>query len=154
MKRRALALWLLTMCMVAVLALAQDTSNEMQDSEAQETKVQDPLYQDSSQPTEARVADLLAQMTLVEKVGQMTQIDVGRLLGQDQWDRGPLNEKWVRTVFEEHQVGSLLSGGGVAPETNTPEAWAQLSNDFTKGGLNVFPLRYSLHSRSRRRARS
>ncbi len=47
-----------------------------------------PLYQDASQPVKTRVADLLSQMTLVEKVGQMTQIDVTRMMGEDEWDRG------------------------------------------------------------------
>src|SRR5688572_12209418 len=32
-----------------------------------------PLYRDASAPIDARVADLLAQMTLDEKIGQMTQ---------------------------------------------------------------------------------
>ncbi|HEY4157004.1 MAG TPA: glycoside hydrolase family 3 N-terminal domain-containing protein, partial [Polyangiaceae bacterium] len=37
-----------------------------------------PLYKDSKQPLETRVEDLLARMTLPEKVGQMMQMD-GRL---------------------------------------------------------------------------
>lgn len=146
MKRRVLV-WLLTLYMVAIyivamFALAQDTSTEETQTQKTETQrlVQGSLYQDSSQPTQARVADLLSQMTLSEKVGQMTQIDVSRLMGQDPWDRGPLNEDWVRTVFEDHQVGSLLSGGGVAPETNTPEAWAQLSNELQEAALEYSRL--------------
>ncbi|WP_369812792.1 glycoside hydrolase family 3 protein, partial [Kineosporia sp. R_H_3] len=34
-----------------------------------------PIYQDASQPVEARLEDLLARMTLPEKVGQMVQLD-------------------------------------------------------------------------------
>jgi hypothetical protein len=34
-----------------------------------------PKYKDPKQPIGARVEDLLARMTLVEKIGQMTQIE-------------------------------------------------------------------------------
>ena len=32
------------------------------------------VYQDASRPVDERVQDLLAQMTLAEKIGQMTQL--------------------------------------------------------------------------------
>src|SRR5215204_1773318 len=35
----------------------------------------EPRYKDSSQAVEARVEDLLGQMTLAEKIGQMTQVE-------------------------------------------------------------------------------
>ena len=34
-----------------------------------------PVYRDASQPVEKRVDDLLARMTLAEKIGQMTQVE-------------------------------------------------------------------------------
>jgi hypothetical protein len=34
------------------------------------------MYMDSQTPLEDRLANLLAQMTLAEKIGQMTQVDV------------------------------------------------------------------------------
>src|SRR5215208_5838366 len=37
----------------------------------------DADYLDSSAATEARVADLLARMTIEEKIGQMTQVEKG-----------------------------------------------------------------------------
>lgn len=85
-------------------------------------------YRDAGLPTEARVADLLERMTLEEKVGQMTMIDVARLMGTGEWDRGPLNETWVRRVLLERHVGALLSGGGAAPVPNDPESWAEMTN--------------------------
>ena len=98
------------------------------------------VYQDSSQSTEARVDDLLSQMTLAEKVGQMTQIDAGRLMGQDQWDRGPLNEDWLDIVFADNHVGSILSGGGVAPASNTPAAWVEMTNALQDAALEASRL--------------
>lgn len=96
---------------------------------------QDPLYKDTSQSVEARVADLLPRMTLAEKVGQMTQINVTRLMGTGEWDRGPLNEEWLERVFGDNQVGSILSGGGAAPVPNTPAAWAEMTNTLQEAAL-------------------
>jgi hypothetical protein len=52
-------------------------------------------------------------MTLAEKVGQMTQVDVRKLQGDpaNDWDRGPLNDVMMRQVLLDAAVGSVLSGG-------------------------------------------
>src|SRR5258708_17061836 len=42
-----------------------------------------PIYSDASQPVEARVDDLLARMTLAEKIGQMTQVEKGSITSDD-----------------------------------------------------------------------
>jgi beta-glucosidase len=54
---------------------------------------------------------LVESMTLLEKVGQMTQVDVHSL-----------REGAVRDLG----IGSVLSGGGGNPTPNTPQAWAQM----------------------------
>jgi beta-glucosidase len=58
---------------------------------------------------------LLADMTLAEKVGQMTQV-----------------EKFSISPDEvaEHGIGSVLSGGGGNPEPNTPEAWTEMVSAY------------------------
>ena len=63
---------------------------------------------------ENRVADLLAQMTLAEKIGQMTQVDV----------RGITADELAR-----YSIGSVLSGGGANPTPNTPATWAGMVRD-------------------------
>ncbi|WP_281173232.1 glycoside hydrolase family 3 protein, partial [Deinococcus pimensis] len=93
---------------------------------------QGALYLDPSASVEDRVRDLLGRMTLEEKVGQLAMIDVTRLMGRDEWDRGPLNEEWMGRVLDERHVGSLLSGGGSAPVPNTPQAWARMTNDLQR----------------------
>ncbi len=93
------------------------------------------VYLDPAQSVAARVADLLARLTLAEKVGQMTQIDVTRLMGSGEWDRGPLNDEWLQRVLVDNHVGSLLSGGGAAPVPNTPQAWAELTNELQRYAL-------------------
>ena len=79
-------------------------------------------------------------MTLAEKVGQMTQIDVARLMGEGPWDRGPLSEEWLEIMFNKNQVGSILSGGGAAPVPNTPKAWAEMTNQLQEAALNYSRL--------------
>ena len=37
------------------------------------------IYPDPSQPTRGRVDDLLLRMTLDEKIGQMTQVEMGSI---------------------------------------------------------------------------
>jgi len=127
LKKSYLYLFIFSVTLCALLfGFAQDTSAS--------------LYKDATQPTEARVADLLAQMTLKEKVGQMTQIDVARIMGDGPWDRGPLSEDWLKIVFEKNQVGSILSGGGAAPIPNTPQAWAEMTNQLQEAALNYSRL--------------
>lgn len=79
-----------------------------------------PVYTDASLPVETRVADLLARMTLEEKIGQMTLV-----------------EKFSLTpgVVTEHFIGGVLSGGGGRPAENTPAAWAAMVDDFQAGAL-------------------
>lgn len=88
-------------------------------------------YRDPSARVSDRVADLLACMTLEEKLGQMIQID----------------RRYLRDV--EHiatfHIGSVLSGGGSAPEPNAPEVWADMVDGFQRVALSTrlaIPLLY------------
>lgn len=65
--------------------------------------------------TEERVESLLAQMTLAEKIGQMTQVDSNAL--KDKSD------------IQKYALGSVLSGGGSDPTNNSPAAWKQLTDE-------------------------
>ncbi|MBN2146316.1 MAG: glycoside hydrolase family 3 C-terminal domain-containing protein [Anaerolineales bacterium] len=87
------------------------------------TEISIITYLDSSAPIEARVEDLLARMTLEEKVGQMTQIE-----------KGSLQEGMVARYF----LGSVLSGGGGYPMgDNTVEGWAEMVNTFQAEALST-----------------
>ncbi len=95
-----------------------------------------PAYKNSSLSTAQRVDDLLSQMTLAEKIGQMTQaerIDV---------DADP-------SLITTHGLGSILSGGGSTPASNTPEAWADMVDRFQEAALETrlgIPLLYGVDS--------
>jgi beta-glucosidase len=84
---------------------------------------------------EARVDDLLARMTLEEKIGQMTQANAGSLA--DPADIARL------------ALGSLLSGGDDLPSPNTPTGWADAFDRFQRIALTTrlgIPLLYGVDS--------
>lgn len=91
------------------------------------------LYKNAAQPVETRVSDLLARMTLAEKIGQMTQIE--RLVASPQ-------------VLKDNFIGSLLSGGGSVPRKQATAAeWVNMVNDFQKACLSTrlgIPMIYGI----------
>lgn len=63
-----------------------------------------------------KVDKLLIQMTLEEKAGQMTQVDVNYL--DDPND------------IKTYHLGSILSGGNSKPKINSPKGWLEMARDF------------------------
>jgi beta-glucosidase len=93
-------------------------------------------YEDASLPVTERVADLLARMTLAEKVGQMTQTERYQVFD----DATPITT-W--------HLGGILSGGGSTPSQNTPTAWADMVDRFQQAALATrlhIPLLYGIDS--------
>jgi len=75
---------------------------------------------------------LMERMTLLEKIGQMTQVDVHSL-----------REGAVRRFG----IGSVLSGGGGNPTPNNPEAWADMVQRVQREALESrlgIPLLYGV----------
>ncbi|MEV8374118.1 glycoside hydrolase family 3 N-terminal domain-containing protein [Kribbella sp. NPDC056861] len=92
-----------------------------------------PAYKDSTQPVKVRVQDLLARMTLDDKLGQMIQAE--RL--------GITEPADVAT----YRLGSLLSGGSSQPTPNTPQSWADMYDGFQRTALSSplgIPLIYGV----------
>lgn len=91
-------------------------------------------YENASLPVTTRVADLLARMTLAEKVGQMTQTERYKVYND-------------ATLITTGNLGSILSGGGSTPTQNTPTAWADMVDRFQKAALATrlhIPLLYGI----------
>jgi len=82
-----------------------------------------PPYKDPSQPVTVRVNDLLARMSLDEKIGQMTQAE-----------RGALQPQSDLATF---RIGSVLSGGGSAPSPNNATSWANMYDSFQQTALST-----------------
>lgn len=79
------------------------------------------------------ISELIKDMTLEEKIGQMTQVDYRYL--KDKSD------------ITKYFLGSILSGGGSTPPTNQPSSWVDLYNGFQKEALKTrlkIPLIYGI----------
>ncbi len=90
-----------------------------------------PLYLDPAAPIDDRVTDLLARMSLEEKIGQMTLAERDAL-------------KNVEDIAAYH-LGALLSGGGSTPSPNTPKSWADMYDGYQEQALSTrlgIPLLY------------
>lgn len=67
---------------------------------------------------EQRITDLMARMTLEEKVGQVIQADIDSVTPEQ---------------VREYNLGSVLNGGSSAPGNdlrNTPDSWLALADEF------------------------
>ena len=82
---------------------------------------------------DTQVAALLAQMTLDEKIGQMTQAD--------------LNCVTNRADIQKYGFGSMLSGGDSKPPENSPAGWLATCNELQSWALKTrlkIPLIYGV----------
>jgi len=90
------------------------------------------IYQDATRPVEERVSDLLSQMTLAEKIGQMAQAEKNSIPPDD-----------VNHYF----MGSVLSGGGGSPATNNLNEWRKMVNAYMLASLRTrlgIPMIYGI----------
>lgn len=80
----------------------------------------------------AQVEHLLQQMTLAEKIGQMTQVEKNSITPED---------------VTRYAIGSVLSGGGGSPLPNNPQSWADMVCDFQEAALQTrlrIPILYGV----------
>jgi len=99
-------------------------------------KVTSEVARDSK--VEARIAELLAQLTLEQKVAQMVQADIRNITPQD-----------VKT----YRLGSILNGGGAWPSNDKHAAisdWVRLADQYydasmdTSGGAPAIPVMWGV----------
>ncbi len=92
------------------------------------------LYKDPSQPVEARVEDLLARMTLDEKVAQMVQ---------------PVQLGITPEEVGQYALGSVLSTAGSISETNSLSDWTIIPRMYLDSSMQTrlaIPLIYGIDS--------
>ncbi|MFN3699381.1 MAG: glycoside hydrolase family 3 N-terminal domain-containing protein, partial [Dictyoglomus sp.] len=87
----------------------------------------------SEETIDERVERLLSQMTLEEKVGQMTQVD----------------SSYIRDLqdIKRYFIGSVLSGGNSGPSNPTPKNWADYVDRFQYYALQTrlkIPILYGI----------
>ena len=86
----------------------------------------------SNKGIKTSVESLLENMTLAEKIGQMTQVD-----------KRAIQPAEVKRWF----LGSVLSGGGANPAPNNPQNWAAMVESFQEAALETrlgIPLIYGV----------
>ncbi len=79
-----------------------------------------------------QIEALLQQMTLPEKIGQMTQPEKNSVTPQ---------------AVTDYAIGSVLSGGGGTPAQNTPTGWAAMVREYADAALQTrlgIPLVYGV----------
>jgi beta-glucosidase len=92
-------------------------------------------YRDATLPPEERASILLAQLSVEDKIGQMTQVARDYLASVDD--------------IRFYRLGSVLSGGGSAPRPNTVAAWREMTDTMQRAALSTdfgIPLLYGSDS--------
>jgi len=92
-----------------------------------------PPYKNASLSAGTRATDLLSRMSLEEKLGQMIAVERQGLSSLDD--------------IQASRLGSVYSGGGSVPATNTPGAWASMVDGYQAKALttpHAVPLIYGI----------
>ncbi len=92
----------------------------------------DAAYLQADLPVAIRVEDLMARMSLADKIGQMTLVE-----------KNSINPDDIRDMA----IGGLLSGGGGYPDENTAQDWAEMVDGFQAHALDSYlgiPLIYGV----------
>jgi beta-glucosidase len=139
--QRWLRLWLVALLFMVACRQSEPVTEEIIDADgaavpAQETAVitesATPAYLNSGLPITARVDDLLARMTLAEKIGQMTLVEKNSIVPGD---------------ITIKAIGALLSGGGGSPRLNQPAEWLKMVNGYQERAMQTrlaIPLLYGV----------
>ncbi len=94
---------------------------------AASTKVEWPAVKSAVQKDpiiESRITEIMARMTLEEKVGQLIQPEIKHLTPED---------------IKQYHVGSVLNGGGSTPGSNkyaTMQDWVKLADSFYNASVD------------------
>ena len=130
--RHWLRLALITLLFLAACRQAEPIADDSAGADSPTAETDSPAYLDPALPIEDRVEDLLARMTLAEKIGQMTLVEKGSLPPADARTRA---------------LGAVLSGGGGAPRINQPAEWLKMVTEFQEQAMATrlaIPLLYGI----------
>ncbi len=129
-----LALFLIASCGSAMNQTAADDGNGEDAAAGTEQAAHDQAETESviSAETREKVDGLIAEMTLEEKVGQMTQITLDVLgKGEDvysSYEPFELDPEMMEKAFRTYQVGSVLNTAN--NRARTPEFWNELLSEI------------------------
>ncbi len=150
MKKRALALAIIMMCSQGIGLQSQDTGEKdpvTADLNDSESFFQTALrWPGPGRDNRQKVAALLARMTLEEKIGQMTQLEIGMITdGRDQGIK--INPAKLEKAVVEYGVGSILNVKDQAlPVDKWHEIIRQIQEVATKRTRLGVPVIYGIDS--------
>lgn len=145
--KRSLALAVLVLAVALPTAAASDAAGRLVDSDAFLARALGAAAPPATRgkATAERVARLLAQMTLREKVGQMTQLEIGMVTaGGGQAIR--IDPEKLRRAVVEYGVGSLLN---VKDEALPPATWHDVLRQIQAAAATTrlkIPVLYGIDS--------
>lgn len=122
MKLLPLNLMALSLCSAALVGCESTSTEQGQNTKAVKQSVSHTLDSSVKTTVEARVKRLLAQMTLAEKIGQMTQAERKHASPED-----------VKAYF----LGSILNGGGSVPGENKAKDWRAMIDAYQTAALST-----------------
>ena len=106
-------------------------------------EAQMPTYKNPDTAIDDRIEDLLSRMTVYEKIGQMTQLNITTINTTGKQADIELVEKKARDLIANHHIGSFLNGEAALPET-----WFKFTNKLTRLAMEEsrldIPIIYSI----------
>jgi beta-glucosidase len=127
------------------IALLTGCSSSKNSSDDPQTVVPDLRKSEKSQNAqiESKIDELLSQMTIEEKIGQMTQVNNSEIVTNAQWGAGTdlkieiaVDTAKLGNMLRKYHVGSFLNGIAVSPET-----WYQFYKGIQEQNMKVSRLK-------------
>lgn len=131
---------IITFCIVVSITSCSKLENEQKGMTLQE-RIRAEKSDDKEM--ESKIAELLSQMTLEEKIGQMTQITNAQIVTESNWGNGSdlsivmkIDTVKLGNILRKYHVGSFLNGIAVSPEV-----WYTFYKDLQEYNLKISRLK-------------
>lgn len=134
LKSTAAKLMVLIIVLVTTVSCQQSSSSKNQGNIKNSPAIVNSLNPSGELSNEEWVDSILVSMSLDEKVGQMIQAE-----------RRAISPYQVK----KHFIGSVLSGGGSAPRSNSQEAWIDMCQEYQDAAAQTrlgIPIIYGIDS--------
>jgi beta-glucosidase len=124
---------------IGIAACSPNTEYDTANSPTERMKAE----RGSDAAIESKIDELLAAMTLEEKIGQMTQITNAQIVTKANWGSGSdlsiemkIDTAKLGTMIRKYHIGSFLNG-----VAETPEVWYQFYKDLQEYNLSQSRLK-------------
>lgn len=132
-------------CIISVLIAFTNCSVKKESNEPKSLSISERLKfeRTDNETIEKKIDELLSQMTIEEKIGQMTQLNNSTIVTESNWGAGSdlsittkVDTSKLGKILRKYYVGSFLNG-----IAETPETWHQFYKDIQEYNLKVSRLK-------------